>query len=76
MQNTPETAPMTSTTNYNALTGNPNGPDWLAKFNRPNVRSNNYLGTTTHPGSMRHTRGMMQHCRYVMEHGVRTKICK
>jgi hypothetical protein len=60
---------MTSTTNYNALQNNPNGPDWLAKFNRPNVNSN-YLGTTTRP------RHMMQRCRYIVERGVRTKICK
>ncbi|HET9096281.1 MAG TPA: hypothetical protein VFN37_06440 [Candidatus Baltobacteraceae bacterium] len=67
---------MMSTTNYNALTNNPNGSDWLAKFNRPNVRSSNYLGTTTRPGSMRRMTHMMQRCRYVMERGVRTKICK
>jgi hypothetical protein len=50
----------------NALTNNPNGPDWLAKFNRPNVRSNNYLGTTTRA----------HRCHYVMESGKRTKICR
>lgn len=78
MQNAPATEPMESTTtNYNALTNNPNGSDWLAKFNRPNVRSNNYLGTTTRPSSMNRTmHGTMQRCRYVMERGVRTKICK
>jgi len=60
----PVTQPMTGTTEMNALTNNPNGPAWLAKFNRPNVRSQNYLGTTAHK------------CRYVMESGKRTKICK
>jgi hypothetical protein len=64
MQNTPAAQPMTGTTEMNALTNNPNGPDWLAKFNRPNVRSQNYLGTTA------------RKCHYVMESGKRTKICK
>lgn len=64
-----------TTPNYDALTNNPNGPDWLAKFNRPNVRSSNFLGTTTRTHSMR-AHGMMMRCRYVMEHGVKTKICK
>jgi hypothetical protein len=63
---------MTSTTNYNALTNNPNGPDWMAKFNRPNVQNSNYLGTTTRP----HSHRMMQRCHYVMERGTRTKICR
>jgi hypothetical protein len=66
---------MTSTTNYNALNNNPNGPDWLAKFNRPNI-SNNYLGTTTRAHSHMMMRGKMTRCHFVMEHGVRTKICK
>lgn len=74
MQNPPAAAPMTTTPNYDALNNNPNGPDWLAKFNRPSARSNNYLGTTTRPHSMR-TRGMMMRCRYVMERGVKTKNC-
>lgn len=64
MQNAPAAAPTTGTTEMNALTNNPNGSDWLAKFNRPNVRSQNYLGTT-HP-----------RCHYVMEGGTRTKVCK
>ncbi|HLI94586.1 MAG TPA: hypothetical protein VKT72_00710 [Candidatus Baltobacteraceae bacterium] len=65
MQNGPVQQPQ-----MNALTGNPNGPDWLAKYNRPNVMQNNYLGTTSRPHRM------MQRCRYVMERGVRTKICR
>lgn len=72
-QSAPSTAPMTSTTEMNALTSNPNGPDWLAKFNRPNVRSQNYLGTTTRSHMMK---GTMMKCHYVMEGGKRTKICK
>jgi hypothetical protein len=63
-QNMPSQGPM-----MNALTNNPNGPDWLAKFNRPNVRSQNYLGTTTR-------RAHMMRCHYVMESGKRTKICR
>jgi hypothetical protein len=59
MQNGPVQQPQ-----MNALTNNPNGSDWLAKFNRPNVMQNNYLGTTT------------RRCHYVMERGVRTKICR
>lgn len=75
MQNTPSTAPMTGTTNMNALTNNPNGPSWLAKFNRPNVRSQNYLGTT-HNRAMMHMNSKMMRCHYVMENGKRTKVCK
>jgi hypothetical protein len=71
MQNTPATAPMTGTMNMNALTNNPNGPDWLAKFNRPNIMErNNYLGTTGR------THMKMTKCHYVMENGKRTKVCK
>lgn len=64
---TPETEPMTGTTNnFNALNNNPNGSDWLAKFNRPTVKST-YLGTTTRLG---------KRCRYVMEYGRKMKVCK
>lgn len=71
MQNQPM-APSESTSNFNALTNNPNGSDWMAKFNRPNVmQRNNYLGTTTRPGRM-----TKMHCHYVMENGRRTKVCK
>lgn len=60
----------------NALNNNPNGPDWLAKFNRPNVRSQNYLGTTRSRSMMRMHMRTTTKCHYVMESGKRTKICK
>lgn len=68
MQNQPPMAP--SESNFNSLTNNPNGSDWMAKFNRPNVmtRSSNYLGTTTRKTKLR--------CHYVMEMGHKTKVCK
>jgi|GEM_PF-6967973 len=74
MQNTAPAMPTTSTSNYDALNNNPNGPDWLAKFNRPNVRSSNYLGTTTRPSSMR--RMHMMRCHYVKQNGVKTRVCR
>jgi hypothetical protein len=75
MQNQPATTPMS---NFNALTNNPNGSDWMAKFNRPNV-SNNYLGTTTRPmhrtRMMRGSRMMRTKCHYVRQNGMKTKVC-
>jgi hypothetical protein len=73
MQNQPATAPM-STPNFNAITNNPNGSDWMAKFNRPNV-SNNYLGTTTRPMHRSHMMRTTK-CHYVRENGVKTKVCR
>ncbi len=69
-QTTMPASPSTGMPEMNALTSNPNGSDWLSKYNRPNVRSSNYLGATTRAHSM------MRRCHYVMQNGMRMKVCR